>query len=39
MVVDKMNTLRYLQITPELTQLPTDMEEAFKSTHRLVTES
>jgi thioredoxin-dependent peroxiredoxin len=38
MVVDKMNTIRYLQITPELTQLP-DMEEAFQFARRLVTES
>jgi thiol peroxidase len=38
MVVDKMNTIRHLQITPELTQLP-DMEEAFRIARRLVTES
>ena len=38
MVVDKMNTIRHLQITPELTQLP-DMEEAFQIARRLVTES
>jgi thiol peroxidase len=38
MVVDKTNTIRYLQITPELTQLP-DMEEAFQFARRLVTES
>ena len=38
LVVDKMNTIRYLQITPELTQLP-DMEEAFQIARRLVTES
>ena len=38
MVVDKMNTIRYLQITPELTQL-LDMEEAVRSARRLVTES
>lgn len=38
MVVDKTNTIRYLQITPELSQLP-DMEEAFKFARRLVTES
>jgi thiol peroxidase len=37
MVVDKMNTVRYLQITPELTQLP-HMEEAFQFARRLVTE-
>ena len=33
-----MNTIRYLPITPELTQLP-DMEEAVRSARRLVTES
>lgn len=38
LVVDKTNTIRYLQITPELTQLP-DMEEAFQFARRLVTES
>jgi thioredoxin-dependent peroxiredoxin len=38
MVVDKTNTVRYLQITPELTQLP-DMEEAFQFARRLVTQS
>lgn len=38
MVVDKTNTIRYLQITPELTQLP-DMEEALQFARRLVTES
>lgn len=38
MVIDKMNTIRYLQLTPELTQLP-DMEEAFRFARRLVTES
>lgn len=38
MVVDKTNTIRYLQVTPELTQLP-DMEEAFQFARRLVTES
>lgn len=38
MVVDKTNTIRHLQITPELTQLP-DMEEAFQIARRLVTES
>ncbi|MBX3303363.1 MAG: thiol peroxidase [Nitrospira sp.] len=38
MVVDKMNIIRHLQITPELAQLP-DMEEAFQIARRLVTES
>lgn len=38
MVVDKTNTIRYLQVTPELTQLP-DLEEAFQFARRLVTES
>ena len=38
MVVDKANTIRYLQITPELSQLP-DMEEALQFARRLVTES
>jgi thiol peroxidase len=38
MVVDKANTIRYLQITPEIAQLP-DMEEAFQFARRLVTES
>lgn len=38
MVVDKTNTIRYLQIAPELTQLP-NMEEAFQFARRLVTES
>ena len=38
MVVDTMNTIRYLQITPELTQLP-DMEEAFQFARQLVTAS
>ena len=38
MVVDKTNTIRYLQITPEIAQLP-DMEEAFQFARRLVTES
>ena len=38
LVVDKMNTIRHLHITPELTQLP-DMEEAVRSARRLVTES
>lgn len=38
MVVDKTNTIRYLQITPEISQLP-DMEEALQFARRLVTES
>jgi thiol peroxidase len=38
MVVDKENAIRYLQITPELTQLP-DMEEAFQFARTLVTSS
>ena len=38
LVVDKTNTIRYLQITPEITQLP-DMEEAVQFARRLVTES
>lgn len=38
LVIDKMNTIRYLQITPEISQLP-DMEEAFQFARRLVTES
>lgn len=38
MVVDKTNTIRYLQITPEISQLP-DMEEALQFTRRLLTES
>lgn len=38
MVIDKANTIRYLQITPEIAQLP-DMEEAFQFARRLVTES
>lgn len=38
MVVDRMNTIDYLQITPELTHLP-DMEEAFRSARRVETES
>jgi thioredoxin-dependent peroxiredoxin len=38
MVVDKTNTVRYLQITPELTQLP-DMEEAFRFARSLITAS
>lgn len=35
LVVDKNNTVRYLQITPELTYLP-DMEEAFRVARSLV---
>ncbi|MFO0697919.1 MAG: thiol peroxidase [Nitrospira sp.] len=38
LVVDKMNTIRFIQITPELTQLP-DLEEAFQIARRLITES
>jgi len=38
MVVDKQNTIRYLQITPELGQLP-DMEEAFQFARSLITAS
>lgn len=38
MVVDKENTIRYLQITPELAQLP-DMEEAFQFARSLITAS
>lgn len=38
MVVDKDNKVRYLQITPELAQLP-DLEEAFKFARSLVTAS
>lgn len=38
MVVDARNTIRYLQITPELAQLP-DLEEAFKFARSLVTAS
>ena len=36
MVVDKDNKIRYLQITPELAQLP-DMDEAFRFAHTLIT--
>jgi len=36
MVVDAHDTVRYLQVTPELAQLP-DMEEAFKIAHSLIT--
>jgi thiol peroxidase len=35
MVVDKNNVIRYLQVTPELAQLP-DMEAAFKAAQALV---
>jgi thiol peroxidase len=38
MVVDKDNKVRYLQITPELAQLP-DLDEAFRFAHSLVTSS
>jgi len=38
MVVDKQNVVRYLQITPELAQLP-DMEEAFQFARSLITAS
>ena len=38
MVVDAKNTVRYLQITPELAQLP-DMEEAFQTARKLITSS
>lgn len=38
MVVDTQNTIRYLQITPELAQLP-DMEEAFQFARSLITAS
>lgn len=38
MVVDKDNRVRYLQITPELAQLP-DLEEAFRFARSLVTAS
>ncbi|MGQ0694747.1 MAG: thiol peroxidase [Nitrospiraceae bacterium] len=37
-VVDKHNTVRYLQITPELGQLP-DMDEAFQFARSLITAS
>lgn len=37
-IVDKQNTVRYLQITPELAQLP-DMEEAFQFARSLITAS
>ena len=35
MVVDKNNVIRYLQVTPELAQLP-DLEAAFQAAHALV---
>jgi thiol peroxidase len=38
MVVDKHNTVRYLQVTPELAQLP-DMDAAFRFARLLVTAS
>ena len=38
LVVDKDNVVRYMQVTPELAQLP-DMEEAFKFARQLVTAS
>lgn len=38
MVVDPRNTVRYLQITPELAQLP-DMDEAFQFARKLITAS
>ena len=38
MVIDKQNTIRYLQITPKLGQIP-DMEEAFQFTRSLITAS
>ena len=38
MVIDAHNTIRYLQITPELTQLP-DMDEAFAVAKSLISES
>ena len=37
MVVDPHNTVRYLQITPELAQLP-DMDEAFQVARKLITQ-
>jgi len=37
-VVDANNTVRYLQVTPELTQLP-DLDEAFKVAKSLITAS
>lgn len=38
MIVDQNNTIRYLQITPELSQLP-DMEAAFRFARSLITSS
>jgi thiol peroxidase len=38
MVVDAHNKIRYLQVTPELAQLP-DMDEAFQFARRLITAS
>ena len=38
MIVDAQNTIRYLQITPELAQLP-DMDQAFTFARSLITES
>jgi thiol peroxidase len=38
MVIDAHNTVRYLQVTPELTQLP-DMDEAFAVAKSLITAS
>jgi len=38
MIVDAQNTIRYLQITPDLAQLP-DMDEAFTFARSLITES
>ncbi len=38
LVVDKDNKVRYLQVTPELRQLP-DLEEAFRFARKLVTAS
>jgi thiol peroxidase len=38
MVIDANNTVRYLQVTPELVQLP-DMEEAFRFARSLITAS
>jgi thiol peroxidase len=38
MVVDAQNTVRYLQVTPELTQLP-NLDEAFAVAKSLVTGS
>jgi thioredoxin-dependent peroxiredoxin len=35
MVVDKDNVIRYLQVTPEIAQLP-DMEAAFQAANALV---